>query len=148
MAEAVFSRRPRVDIIVMAAAVADYRPAPNPQKVKKQDFDGLLRLERTTDILAEAGRVKEPHQFLAGFAAETENIEENAKDKLLRKNADAIFANNVGNAGLGFGSDENEIIAFFRSGDHVERRELGAGAKSELGRRIAEAIAERLEERQ
>jgi phosphopantothenoylcysteine decarboxylase/phosphopantothenate--cysteine ligase len=101
MKEEVFAEFEDADIIIMAAAVSDYRPKEiSAQKIKKSDGDLLLRLERTTDILAELGKKKKNSQLLVGFAAETENLLENAQKKLSKKQADYI---------IGFGSDKNKV---------------------------------------
>ncbi len=110
MYQAVIDHLPEADVLIMTAAVADYRPAlVHDQKMKKQDGDLVLRLERTKDILAEAGRMKQAGQTFIGFAAETENLLANAKDKLLRKKLDWIVANDVSRSDIGFGADENAV---------------------------------------
>ncbi|MFN2339845.1 MAG: bifunctional phosphopantothenoylcysteine decarboxylase/phosphopantothenate--cysteine ligase CoaBC [Halanaerobium sp.] len=98
------------DIIIMAAAVADYRPSKySSQKIKKKDGDLNLKLERTTDILAELGKKKAKSQLLIGFAAESENLLENAQHKLRKKQADYIIANDISNKNIAFGSDKNQV---------------------------------------
>lgn len=98
------------DIIIMAAAVADYRPSKySSQKIKKKDGDLNLKLERTTDILAELGKMKAKSQLLIGFAAESENLLENAQQKLRKKQADYIIANDISNKNIAFGSDKNQV---------------------------------------
>ena len=110
MREEIMIRADMSDIIVMAAAVADYRPAyVANQKIKKDDGGLNIELERTSDILAELGAVRRPGQFLCGFAMETENLLENARGKLARKNIDMIAANSIRVAGAGFGVDTNVI---------------------------------------
>jgi hypothetical protein len=110
MKEEVFAEFEDADIIIMAAAVSDYRPKEiSAQKIKKSDGDLLLRLERTTDILAELGKKKKNSQLLVGFAAETENLLENAQKKLSKKQADYIIANDISNKNIGFGSDKNKV---------------------------------------
>lgn len=101
----------RSDILVCAAAVADYR-AKNvaENKIKKDNNELFLELEKTTDILAELGKKKTKEQCLVGFALETENVEEYAKQKLVKKNLDIVIANSAKNAyGVVFGSDSNQI---------------------------------------
>ncbi|NRD78822.1 bifunctional phosphopantothenoylcysteine decarboxylase/phosphopantothenate--cysteine ligase CoaBC [Bacillus sp. BRMEA1] len=101
------------DVVIKTAAVADYRPkVVYDHKVKKQDGDTVIELERTKDILYELGQIKK-HQVLIGFAAETDHVEEYAKKKLFKKNADMIVANNVKTEGAGFGTDTN-IVTFFK----------------------------------
>lgn len=107
--EIVLNQFDEMDIVVMAAAVSDYTPSVvYDQKVKKSDEDLFIPLKRTTDILAECGKRK-THQLLCGFAMETENLEEYAKEKLVRKNLDLIAANNLFTAGAGFAKDTNVV---------------------------------------
>ena len=104
------------DIIIKAAAVADYTPANySDEKIKKKDGDLSIELSRTKDILKELGERKENNpkkQFICGFSMETENMEENSKNKLAKKNADMIVANNVKVDGAGFGTDTNVVTIF------------------------------------
>ena len=143
MAEAVLSRQEQHQIVVMAAAVADYCPSKQSHKLKKEAFDGRLELERTTDILATLGERKRPGQLLIGFAAETENLRQNALNKLKRKNLDFIFANDVSQELLGFESDRNNITAFDAKG---QAWELGTDDKNRLARTIVSRIALHLAE--
>ncbi|MCO4835293.1 MAG: phosphopantothenoylcysteine decarboxylase, partial [Acidimicrobiaceae bacterium] len=100
----------RADIVVMAAAVADFRPAdPSEIKIKKAGGVPTIELERTVDILADLGSRKRPGQQLVGFAAETNDLIENAERKLTKKNADFIVANDVSTPGAGFGHDTNIV---------------------------------------
>ncbi|THE14422.1 bifunctional phosphopantothenoylcysteine decarboxylase/phosphopantothenate--cysteine ligase CoaBC [Bacillus timonensis] len=108
------------DIVIKSAAVADYRPKQvYDGKMKKKSGDLVLELERTTDILKTLGEQKE-HQFLVGFAAETDNIGEYAKRKLLSKNLDMIVANNVTTQGAGFGTDTNLVTIYKKDGTFKE----------------------------
>ena len=110
MFEAVMENAPQSDIIIKAAAVADYRPASVAEnKIKKKDGDLSIPLERTRDILGELGRTKREGQFLCGFSMETENVLENSRKKLEKKNLDLIAANNVKVAGAGFAVDTNVL---------------------------------------
>lgn len=110
MFEAVLQRASEMDIIIKAAAVADYRPAnPVAEKMKKKDGDLSISLERTTDILQHLGSAKRPGQFLCGFSMETENMLENSRKKLQKKNLDMIAANSLRQAGAGFGVDTNVL---------------------------------------
>lgn len=110
MFEAVTSRASSQDIIVKAAAVADYRPRQvSAEKVKKSSDTLSLELERTEDILKYLGEHKQPGQFLCGFSMETEHMLEHSREKLMRKNLDMIAANNLKQAGAGFGTDTNII---------------------------------------
>ncbi len=121
MADAVYLYAPEADAIIMTAAVADYRPVEvNPGKLKKTDGQMILRLERTEDILAGLGKSRRPEQILVGFAAETDNVEAYAKDKLQRKKLDYIVANDVSKSDRGFGADSNAVTVFGADGScHV-----------------------------
>ncbi|MBK7433658.1 MAG: bifunctional phosphopantothenoylcysteine decarboxylase/phosphopantothenate--cysteine ligase CoaBC [Chitinophagaceae bacterium] len=108
---------PEMDIAVMTAAVADYRPLEQaPQKIKKTESALNLQLTRTKDILKSLGEKKKSNQFLAGFALETENEKANALKKLAEKNADMIVLNSLGDEGAGFGHDTNKITIFDKQG--------------------------------
>lgn len=131
------------DIVVKTAAVADYRPAfVFDQKMKKQDGALTIELERTKDILKTLGEQKE-HQFLIGFAAETNDIEAYARGKLESKNADMIVANNVKQEGAGFGGDTNIISIFHRDGTHQDFQKM---TKKEAALRILKEAALRMGE--
>lgn len=122
------------DIIIMAAAVADYIPDyKHNNKIKKKDEVMELKLIKTKDILAYAGHNKTDNQVLVGFAAETDNMEEYAKDKLSKKNADIIAANDVSRKDIGFDSDNNEITLYFKNGD---KRNTGKQSKSDIAKII------------
>ena len=111
------------DIIIKAAAVADYTPANySDEKIKKKDGDLSIELSRTKDILKELGERKENNpkkQFICGFSMETENMEENSKNKLAKKNADMIVANNVKVDGAGFGTDTNVVTIFTKDNEII-----------------------------
>ena len=110
MFDAVTSRSGEQDAIIKAAAVADYRPKfVNPEKTKKKDGDMVIELERTDDILKWLGEHKKEGQFLCGFSMETQNMLENSRAKLEKKNLDMIVANNLKVAGAGFGTDTNVV---------------------------------------
>ena len=110
MFEAVTSVSRDQDIIIKAAAVADYRPAKvSQEKMKKKDGKLSLDLERTDDILAYLGQHKREGQFLCGFSMETENLAENSRAKLLKKNLDMVAANSLRVQGAGFGTDTNVV---------------------------------------
>jgi len=116
MAEAVWSRFGSVDVCIMAAAVCDFRPMKTSgSKIKKSSFGGTLELERTPDILAELGRRKKS-QVLIGFAAETDHLEKNAREKLICKNLDFIVANDSS----AFDSETNRVVILPADGN-VER---------------------------
>ena len=142
MLDAVRQELEGADLLVMVAAVADYRPARTaPGKIRREETESLdLKLERNVDILAELG--KESHAegvFRVGFAAEDADLEAHAADKLARKKLDAIVANDI--RGDVFGSDENEGVMFFRSG---ERLALGRSSKRQMAERILDAVKDRL----
>ncbi len=116
MADAVFEKMEEADIIVKTAAVSDYRPkSPAHQKIKKEKGALTLSLEKTQDILEALGR-KKKNRILVGFAAETENLDEYAKQKLVRKNLDIIVANLLGRPDSGFGSETNVVTLFYPDG--------------------------------
>ncbi|MDO4331678.1 MAG: bifunctional phosphopantothenoylcysteine decarboxylase/phosphopantothenate--cysteine ligase CoaBC [Eubacteriales bacterium] len=120
MAEAVKECAAKQDIIIKAAAVADYRPkSVAEQKVKKKDGDMSIELERTEDILGYLGAHKQPGQFLCGFSMETENMIANSRAKLERKNLDLIVANNLKQQGAGFGTDTN-IVTLLSKEDTIQ----------------------------
>lgn len=114
MYQAVKKKQANQSIFVMTAAVADYTPAKfSKQKIKKQPGDFQIEMKRTKDILLEIGQNKTAQQVVIGFAAETENLAENAQKKLTTKNADLIVANNISQAGAGFSANTN-IVTFYR----------------------------------
>lgn len=119
MLQAVLSVYEQSDLAIKTAAVADYRPknAMN-QKMKKQEGDSVIELERTTDILKTLGE-KKTHQLLIGFAAETNDVLHYAQGKLQKKNADYIVANDVSQTDRGFGTDEN-TVTLVGHGDYVK----------------------------
>lgn len=137
MFEAVSSRAKEQDLIIKAAAVADYRPVTVAEnKIKKSPGDMSIALERTTDILAWLGEHRQEGQVLCGFAMETEHMVEHAKEKLTRKHVDMIAANNVKVAGAGFGTDTNVVTLITEDG--VE--ELAKMSKEEVASRILDAL--------
>lgn len=133
MRAAVLGHFPKSDIVVMAAAVSDFRPSTAAlRKIKKDEAADVLQLERTDDILAELGKKGGP-QLLFGFAAETDDLESNALAKLKAKNLDLIAVNDVLRRDAGFGSDTNAVICFDRSGN---RREFPSLPKIDLARAL------------
>ncbi|HNU89167.1 MAG TPA: phosphopantothenoylcysteine decarboxylase, partial [Ferruginibacter sp.] len=109
---------PSTDIAVMSAAVADYTPVKTAkEKIKKTENGLAVELTKTKDILKHLGANKKEHQFLVGFALETNNEKENALKKLQSKNADMIVLNSLNDAGAGFGHDTNKITIFDRTGN-------------------------------
>ena len=118
MRDAVLRAMGGADVVIKAAAVADYAPAEvAPRKIKKEaSGDALtLTLQKTPDILAEIAQTS-PRPFVVAFAAETDSVEENAREKLLRKGADLIVANDVADSSIGFDSDQNEVLVIARDG--------------------------------
>lgn len=116
MRDAVLAAFPTVDIVIKAAAVADYRPdVVAEQKIKKQSSNMTVNLIKNPDILAELGSSKSS-QFLVGFAAETQDLAKNATEKLRRKNLDMLVANDVTQAGAGFESETNIVKVFYQDG--------------------------------
>lgn len=117
MAETVKAKASEQDIIIKTAAVADYRPMhPADEKVKKKDTDLAIELERTEDILSYLGANKRQGQFVCGFSMETENLLENSRAKLVKKNVDMIVANNLKVQGAGFGTDTNLVTLITKDG--------------------------------
>ncbi len=142
MADAVLGRFGEADVVVMAAAVADFRPkAVTAQKLKKHDGVPEVVLEPTPDILAALGERKHPHQLLVGFAAETEHVRERAVAKLRAKRVDLMVANDVSASDAGFEVDTNRAILLYSSGSAEETPLM---AKAELAGLILDRIVERL----
>ncbi|MGM9925323.1 MAG: bifunctional phosphopantothenoylcysteine decarboxylase/phosphopantothenate--cysteine ligase CoaBC [Bacillus sp. (in: firmicutes)] len=138
MYEVVMSRYKEQDVVIKAAAVADYRPKiTHNQKMKKQAGDLHIELERTNDILMELGQNKQ-HQILVGFAAETTDVEYYAKAKLEKKKADMIVANNVASEGAGFASETNKVAIYKKDGSVVD---VPMMSKHDVARRILEEVA-------
>ena len=137
MFEAVAGRASEQDIIVKAAAVADYRPkSVSGEKMKKKDGELTLELERTDDILAWLGGHKRPGQFLCGFAMETQDLIGNARQKLQKKNLDMIVANSLRVEGAGFGGDTNVVTMITEN----EELSLGKMSKEETASKIMDRI--------
>lgn len=133
MYEAVVAVSAEQDAVIKAAAVADYRPKHvAAEKTKKKDGDMAIELERTDDILAYLGAHRREGQFLCGFSMETENMLENSRAKLKKKNIDMIVANNLKVAGAGFGTDTNVVTL------------ITAEKETELEMMTKEQVAERL----
>ena len=142
MHDAVMRSLPSQQIVIKAAAVADYAPvAASEQKIKKDSNDRLtLAFKRNPDILADVTSAT-PRPFVVAFAAETENVEENAREKLLRKNADLVVANNVADASIGFDSDQNEVIVISRDGSTTT---IKKAPKLVVANRILDLVVQRL----
>ena len=141
MAAAVKERAGEQDIIIKAAAVADYRPKHTAdEKLKKSDGEMSIELERTEDILGFLGAHKKEGQFLCGFSMETEHVEENSREKLRKKNLDLIVANNLKEPGAGFGVDTNIVTLLSES----ETIKLPLMDKDEVAEELLNYIAGRL----
>ena len=139
MYEAIMAEYDSAHIVIKTAAVADYRPKnTHGQKMKKQPGDAVLELERTIDILATLGAQKK-HQLLIGFAAETNDVENYGTEKLHKKNADYIVANDVTEEGSGFGTDTNSVILISKTGNE-KFKQL---PKKELAVQLLQTIAQK-----
>ena len=137
MFDAVTSRAGDQDIIIKAAAVADYTPATfSDDKIKKSDGDMSIPLDRTQDILKYLGEHKRPPQFLCGFSMETKDMLENSRRKLVHKNLDMIVANNLKVAGAGFGVDTN-VITMITPGKEIA---LEMMSKDEAAEQILDEV--------
>ncbi len=140
MYDAVVEHFDEQDIIIKAAAVADYRPVnPADEKLKKSDDEMFIKLERTDDILKTLGERK-TKQFLCGFSMETQNMLENSKNKLISKNLDMIVANNIKVEGAGFGTDTNRVTII--TSDEI--KELDIMSKDEVAGKIVDNIMEKI----
>ena len=140
MHEAVVSRARDADVVIMAAAVADYAPVRVSQKIAKDGDELVLRMARTPDILADLGRRRAagelPKTLLVGFAAETSDVVARAKEKRRRKQADMIVANDVSRTDRGFDVDQNEVTLVTESGEEA----VPLGSKADIARAIIERI--------
>ncbi len=146
MHDAVMAKSGDADVVIMSAAVADFRPVGvSTQKIKKVDGPPTVGLERTVDILAQLGAQKPSGQVLVGFAAETENLRDNALGKLERKRADLLVANDVSAPGVGFAHDTNAVTIF---GSDGSVREVSLTDKTAIATAVLEAAIERLPTRE
>lgn len=137
MYSAVMENADNFDIIIKAAAVADYTPKTTAdEKIKKTDGDSVIELKRTKDILKSLGENKKPNQFICGFSMETENLIENSSKKLKSKNADMICANSIKVEGAGFGGNTNVITIITKDG----AEELPKMSKFECANAILDRI--------
>ncbi len=131
-----------IDIAVMCAAVADFRPETvSKEKIKKKQQDLQLQLTQTTDILKSLGQIKKNGQMLIGFALETEHEKENAVKKLHSKNADMIVLNSLRDAGAGFGKDTNAVTIIDNMGDEIE---IPLSSKKEVAEKIVQIIIQKI----
>jgi len=144
MLEAVMMNAGSHHIVIKAAAVADFAPAsPADRKIKKTaDRDTIeLSLRKNPDILTALASV-EPRPFIVAFAAETDSVEKNAREKLERKGADLIVANDVSNRAIGFDSEENEVLILGRDGSSLR---IEKSSKFAIANRILDAVVARLD---
>jgi phosphopantothenoylcysteine decarboxylase/phosphopantothenate--cysteine ligase len=134
MFDAVHRHSGKCDVCVLCAAVADYKPAKvSPTKIKKRSGKFSLELIPTRDILDSLGHRQDRQFVLVGFAAETQDVEENAAQKLREKNCDIIVANDVSSANSGMESDINEVTILFKNG---ERQKISRAAKKNIAREL------------
>src|SRR5437764_8813409 len=142
MHTAVMEALPRHQIVIKAAAVADYAPEGAADRKIKKDAAGetlTISMRKTPDILADVAAAH-PRPFVVAFAAETDSVEDNARQKLLRKNADLIVANDVADASIGFDADQNEVLVIGRDGSSTK---IERAAKIVVANRILDLIHER-----
>ncbi|HHU20374.1 MAG TPA: bifunctional phosphopantothenoylcysteine decarboxylase/phosphopantothenate--cysteine ligase CoaBC [Bacilli bacterium] len=145
MYQAVIKHYSDQDIVIKSAAVSDYRPAKQAnEKIKKQSEQMAIELERTQDILKTLGEQKTT-QFLVGFAAETTNVENYGKQKLIDKNLNAIVINDVSKAGIGFGSDDNEVLILVNDGTEIK---IDQTSKLAIANQLLTEISRRLEDKE
>tara|TARA_B100001079_G_scaffold175154_1_gene150261 strand:- start:1784 stop:2968 length:1185 start_codon:yes stop_codon:yes gene_type:complete len=132
--------RSEADVIVMTAAVADFRPVTaSDSKIKKVEGPPKLKLEPTPDILAELGALKKPGQVIVGFAAETEDLASHAQSKLERKNVDVIVANDVSAPEVGFAYDTNEVTIFVADGC---QRHVSLRSKRQIAEEVLDTVGQ------
>lgn len=139
MYEAVMHEYEQIDVVIKAAAVADYQPVQIEEiKIKKLEDTLVLNLKKTKDILLTLGQQKR-NQILVGFAAETDRLEEHALKKLKKKNLDFVVANNVTTEGAGFGTETNLVTVYSKSGEKIE---LPLMTKLEVAKKLLRTVAE------
>lgn len=144
MQQAVMNTIAQQHIFIAAAAVADYRSAEiAAEKIKKQGDEVTLKMVKNPDIVAGVGHLVENRPYVVGFAAETQNVEEYAQQKRVRKNLDLICANDVSKAGQGFNSDTNALHLFWQEGEKA----LPLSDKSLLGQQLLDEIVSRYDEK-
>jgi phosphopantothenoylcysteine decarboxylase/phosphopantothenate--cysteine ligase len=141
MEDAVLARAADADVVLMAAAVADFRPkAVAPDKIKKAEGVPEIVLEPTTDILAEVGRRRRPGQTLVGFAAETDDLRSYASSKLRAKGLDLVVANDVSAPDVGFEHDTNRVLVLGPDGFEIEGSLMD---KRAVARLVLDAVTDR-----
>ena len=142
MAKAVYLEAPDADLVIMAAAVADFTPKQScNHKIKKTSGNLTIDLKPTEDILLNLGKNKPEGQVLVGFAAESENLLANAQDKMQRKNLDWIVANDISKAGSGFGSDANAVSLLSKDGKQIE---IPMDSKKNIAKQIIDILKNNL----
>jgi phosphopantothenoylcysteine decarboxylase/phosphopantothenate--cysteine ligase len=142
MFEAVKERFPACDILIMTAAIMDYRPkAVADHKIKKFELEMVIEMEPVVDVLATVAREK-GSRLIVGFAAETDHIESYARKKLEYKNADFIVANRIGGEDGAFEKDDNTIIVFSRDGREIP---MGPSPKEDLAAKLVQLFARQME---
>jgi len=140
MEDAVMREFPSADIVIKAAAVADYRPVERKgEKIKKTGEGMTIALEQNPDILSRLGRERRPGQVIVGFAAETSSLRENARQKLKAKGADLIVANDVSTPDAGFSVDTNRVVIHDREGGEVV---IPLASKDQVAERILDRVRE------
>lgn len=143
MYEAVHTHFSGTDIAILAAAVADYKPATKEtEKIKKAENTFTLELHKTKDILASLGKIKSSKQLLVGFALETQNEKENALKKLENKKADFIVLNSLQDEGAGFGKDTNKVTVFDKEGNEYPS---ALASKKEIARFITNILIQHID---
>ncbi|MGA1204948.1 MAG: phosphopantothenoylcysteine decarboxylase [Opitutales bacterium] len=141
MFEAISRRFPDCDVLIMTAAIMDYRPkVVADHKIKKYELEMVIEMEPVTDVLATVAREKD-HQLVVGFAAETNDLVSNAMKKLQSKNADFIVGNLIGGARSTFGRDDNEVVVISRKNEPVR---IGPLPKPELASRLLDLFEPRM----
>ncbi|MEI8377084.1 MAG: bifunctional phosphopantothenoylcysteine decarboxylase/phosphopantothenate--cysteine ligase CoaBC [bacterium] len=126
------------DCLIMAAAVADYRPNVRAEQKIKKDVDILtVELVKNPDIVSEIAKTKKPNQIIVGFAAESENLIENAKKKIVSKNLDFVVANDISDAEIGFSSDANEVFLINKK---LEIQKIEKDSKTNIAKKILKAV--------
>ena len=143
MYQATLEHFPAQDIVIKSAAVSDYRPKTQAtEKIKKQSEQMTIEVERKQDILKTLGQ-KKTDQYLVGFAAETNDVKRYGQKKLTEKNLDAIVINDVSKAGIGFGSDDNEVLIVMKDGSEIK---IDKTSKLAVAQQLLSDIADRLKE--
>ncbi|MDP0498966.1 MAG: phosphopantothenoylcysteine decarboxylase [Verrucomicrobiota bacterium JB022] len=140
MFDALAPRFEHCDVLIMTAAIMDYRPAEKAtQKVKKDQLDFTVRMEPVVDVLKTLAARRRPGQYIVGFAAETNDLETYARGKLLKKNCDLIVGNYIGRPDTGFQGDENTVFLF---APEQRVRQVGPASKLEIARELVRLVGE------